>query len=368
MICDKINLSKGSSGDSVKELQEYLTQSKYYTGRIDGKYGDYTANAVKQLQKQYGLKQDGIFGPVTCKKIHGTVSSTDISNTNGSIPLSQYVDITNRYNNYIKQHGTQPKILYLDIIKKDKYITLAKYNDMTTRYNNYIKNHGKKPQLLYIQDPNKKTITSTTTSSDKNNSTILITITNGVYFSKPHWTSTGCNKLGQCTPYYCAPHSLHQVLAKFNIDKYTEGQLAGIMGTTTAGTGHSGINTAIKYVSNKTGVKLDYEWKNFSDFGSTTTERFVGLGKQISHSNIDCIIHSQYRYGESNRGRGFGHYETVWQIDPRNRVVSVLNSLGSHSTRSAYYGYIEKRGFDRFAKYISHTYAGQKSICLITKE
>ena len=81
--CDKINLKKGSKGDTVKELQTLLQKLSYYNGKIDGDYGDITVQAVKAYQKKNNLLQDGIFGPITCKKINGnnTTNTNTSSNT-----------------------------------------------------------------------------------------------------------------------------------------------------------------------------------------------------------------------------------------------------------------------------------------------
>ena len=67
--CPNINLKKGNTGDTVKELQTELQKLGYYSGKIDSSFGPVTHNAVVAFQKRYGLKQDGIFGPVTCAKL-----------------------------------------------------------------------------------------------------------------------------------------------------------------------------------------------------------------------------------------------------------------------------------------------------------
>ena len=114
---------------------------------------------------------------------------------------------------------------------------------------------------------NKTTKTITTSSSTVNKTTTKTTSTNQTkqstatktntkcqnpYTSSPHYTAHGCNKLGQCTGYFCAPHSIHQAIKKFGITKYSEKTIAGWAGTTSAGTGHPGINTAIAKISKET--------------------------------------------------------------------------------------------------------------------
>lgn len=68
--CPNINLKKGSKGNNVKTLQTMLNKLGYYTRQIDGDFGDFTKQAVEDYQRNAGgLLIDGIFGPVTCKKL-----------------------------------------------------------------------------------------------------------------------------------------------------------------------------------------------------------------------------------------------------------------------------------------------------------
>lgn len=193
----------------------------------------------------------------------------------------------------------------------------------------------------------KKTTTTKTQSYEKN----------GVYYSSPHWTSTGCNKLGQCTPYYCGVHSIRQCNAKQDIDKYKEQQLASWAGTTTAGTSHQGLETALAIVAQKENRKIKVEWKNFSDLGNTIHERFKKIGEIIAQQNKDIIIHNKYR-------NKYGHYEVLKEVNTNNNTCKVLNSLGNRCNKPAYYGYIETRSFSTFASYIAGI--SQKSIMIIT--
>ena len=55
----------GASGESVVQLQQRLQQLGYYTGAVDGQYGNGTAEAVKIFQSQNGLSADGIAGEKT---------------------------------------------------------------------------------------------------------------------------------------------------------------------------------------------------------------------------------------------------------------------------------------------------------------
>ena len=63
-------LKKGSRGAAVKTLQTELKNQGYYSGKIDGIYGNGTVKAVKAFQRKNGLKADGIAGPRTQEKLY----------------------------------------------------------------------------------------------------------------------------------------------------------------------------------------------------------------------------------------------------------------------------------------------------------
>ena len=66
---------KGDSGTKVTKLQQALEFLGYYSGPIDGSYGDQTVEAVKRLQKNRGMKQDGVAGSSTIRVIFGESES-----------------------------------------------------------------------------------------------------------------------------------------------------------------------------------------------------------------------------------------------------------------------------------------------------
>ena len=263
MNCNNINLRKGSTGDSVKELQTLLKKINLYDGKIDGDFGSYTEQSVKAFQKKKSLLQDGIFGSVTCKKLH--------EQTN-----------TNNTSSYYR---------------------------------------------------------------------------NGVYHSGPHWIANGCNKKGQCTSYYCACCSTRQQLSKQDIDDYLQGKLAGYMGTTSGGTSHYGIETALATIARQKGIKIKVEWKNFSDLGNTVRERFEAFGKLLMQSNVGIILHTLYK----NR---FGHYETVQEVNMNNNTCTILNSLGNKCGGATFCGYTEIRSFNELQRNLNGI--SQKSVWIIT--
>ena len=339
MDCKTVNIKNGSKGDSVKELQKYLKYLGYYTYEVDGVCGAKTVEAIKSLQKSCNVKVDGIFGSVTCGK--SGINGVDVSNTALTLDKSTYLDMFERYNKYLETHKVEPLIIYLDAKNPYKYITKKKIKDVMNYYNSYLAKYELKPSNIPLNN-------LTTTSN-----------VSGVYKSNNHWIKTGCNKLGQCNGYYCGVHSIRQCNSKKNIDQYLESHIAGFAGTTTSGTSHEGINTAIKTISIKTGKNIKITWKNFSDFGSTIKERFKRIGEYIQDDNTSIIVHNLYR-------GSYGHYEVIKEVNINNNTCIVLNSLGNKCSSPAYCGYLETRSFSTFASYISGI--SQKSIAIITYE
>ena len=66
------NLKTGSQGGEVSELQAVLKLLGYYTGEVNGVYGDSTAIAVSRFQQAAGLKPDGVVGAETWRRLFPT--------------------------------------------------------------------------------------------------------------------------------------------------------------------------------------------------------------------------------------------------------------------------------------------------------
>ena len=135
--------------------------------------------------------------------------------------------------------------------------------------------------------------------------------------------------------------------------KVSQDELARVAGTTTAGTGHLGIETAIAHVGRKFNVKFNCYWKNLSDFKS-----WKELGELSCSKNASIGTHILYR-------EEVGHYEKILTIDIVRNIVKVINSLGNKCTSSCYCGYIEERSMSLEKRYISGI--SQKSILVIEK-
>ena len=161
-------------------------------------------------------------------------------------------------------------------------------------------------------------------------------------------TKSGCDNMGQNNGYYCGCHSLQEVFRNLTGIVVPQSTIAGWAGTTTSGTGHSGLDTAVAKFNSKYGKKLTVQWKNFSELG------WNGINNIINSKNQDCIIHNLYR-------NQWGHYEVVNAVGSN---VTVQNSLGSTCSQGCYCGYIEYRTQATFRQYINGI--SQKSVMVIT--
>lgn len=75
--------SWGSTGDTVRTIQEKLKRWHYMDGPVDGIYGYKTWEAVKLFQKKNGIKVDGVVGRETLNAlgINQSSSSSDSSSS-----------------------------------------------------------------------------------------------------------------------------------------------------------------------------------------------------------------------------------------------------------------------------------------------
>ena len=76
--------SVGDSGGTVKAVQRKLKNLGYYSGSIDGDYGNGTKKAVLAFQRAKGLKQTGNVNSATLKKLSGSSSKASSSSSSSS--------------------------------------------------------------------------------------------------------------------------------------------------------------------------------------------------------------------------------------------------------------------------------------------
>lgn len=83
---------KGDSGSDVVKIQQALECLGYYSGSIDGVYGESTVAAVKKFQSKRGMKADGIAGAGTIRVLFGSNASTSASSSGSTTPKTEVPD------------------------------------------------------------------------------------------------------------------------------------------------------------------------------------------------------------------------------------------------------------------------------------
>lgn len=71
----------------TRTVQDKLKRWGYYTGSVDGIYGNLTRKAVRYFQSKNGLAVDGIVGPKTAAALGMTLNSDDNSVSNNDLYL-----------------------------------------------------------------------------------------------------------------------------------------------------------------------------------------------------------------------------------------------------------------------------------------
>lgn len=280
---------------------------------------------------------------ITLKNVKNAVKSKG-DNINEKIYTSDYKDQAKRIAQYIKQHGTCPN--YVTTVKSKKHARPRDFIYAFARILVYYKTHKTLPNYALY----KSSVYATSKSNSKSSSSSTKTSSNGL---NPYMTSQGCSGMGQCTGYYCACNSLQQCFYRLTGIKVSESTIAGVAGTTSAGTGHWGIETAVAWFNKKYDKNIKITWKNFSDLGSSDSARWSKLQEYINKGAV--FNHIWYR-------DQYGHYEVPKQVSGSN--VIVLNSLGSYCSYPAYCGYIETRSKSTHLRYIQGI--SQKSIAILT--
>lgn len=326
--------------DKNKKLPSSVTiNSKKYTWPQLWYIFSYAVNNLgKSLTKVPNVKR--------CTKANGKV-------INEKVTSSDYKDQAKRIVQYMKQNGKAPN--FVTTVKSKTKVRPRVSIDALARAVVY---YYEKKKLLTV------TFNSKRFKSSKPKPTTECT--GPRYTSSPHWTEQGAGYLGQINPYNCGPHSVRQSIKKFGIN-ISESTLASWAGTTTSGTDHDGINTAIAMAAKQAGVKIDVEWVNFSSLGSNDAARFKALGELICQKNVAGFLHILY----SGAGEDYdpddecGHYEPLDRVNTETKYVRALNSLGSRDGYG-YYGHLQDRTFNLEAQYISGI--SQKSVCILRKK
>ena len=241
-------------------------------------------------------------------------------------------------------------------IKKADYVKCAKQLTTFVEKNHRLRNYldfGKK--RIRVRDYN-YILAKVLVDYDKNKKLPSSSKVNTDVWKKPeplhdYLTSEGCSGMGQCNGYYCACNSLQQMFYRLTGIKVSESTIAGWAGTTSSGTDHPGINTAVTQFNRKYNKNVVIEWYNFSDLGSNESARWTKISNFIKKGAV--FFHLLYR-------NQWGHYEPIKSVGD---YLKILNSLGDSCGDGTYCGYIESRSKGEQIDYINGI--SQKSVAFL---
>lgn len=261
------------------------------------------------------------------KNVKG-VTQADAKNITGqsvniTLTKKEYTDKMKKYCKWVEDHQSLPNY----VIIKDKKVNPKIWN----AYVGYLFKVYYETGKLPASRPIKSNIYNTSSSSTSLHN---------------YLTNKGCSGMGQCTGYYCACNSLQQSFYRLTGIKVDEKTIAGWAGTTSDGTDHAGINTAVAKFNKKYNKNIKINWYNFSELSWTKISKFIKKGA--------VFFHLLYR-------NKWGHYEPIQSVgDP----LKILNSLGNSCGSGTYCGYIENRSKSEQKRYINGI--SQKSVAVLT--
>lgn len=262
------------------------------------------------------------------KKNVKRVTQADAKNVTGqsvniTLTKKEYTDKMKKYCKWVEDHQSLPN--YITI--KDKKVKPKIWN----AYVGYLFKVYYETGKLPANQPIKSNIYNSSSSSTSLHS---------------YLTNKGCSGMGQCTGYYCACNSLQQSFYRLTGIKVDEKTIAGWAGTTSDGTDHAGINTAVAKFNKKYNKNIKINWYNFSELSWTKISEFIKKGA--------VFFHLLYR-------NKWGHYEPIQSVGD---TLKILNSLGSSCGSGTYCGYIESRSKSEQKSYINGI--SQKSVAVLT--
>lgn len=74
----------GDTGGKVRQVQQKLSQWGYYSGAVDGVFGQATYDAVVRFQQKNGLRADGVVGSATAAAIGISLSGGSVAASSSS--------------------------------------------------------------------------------------------------------------------------------------------------------------------------------------------------------------------------------------------------------------------------------------------
>lgn len=331
---DNMAISANDIKTMASVMKTYIEKNKTFpaSAKVNGK--KYTYGQVAYILA-YAVNNLGKSAEVfTVKNASGATGDT----INENIAKDDYKDIAKRVANYIKTNKQCPN--YATTKKSKKKLRPRVFIYMFARI--IVWYYNNKKTLPNYANANSGYFKSTSSSSTK---------TSGL---NAYMTSQGCSGMGQCTGYYCGCNSLQQCFYRLTGIQVAESTIASVAGTTTSGTDHDGLNTAVAWFNKKYGQNIKITWKNFSDLGSSDTERWKALQNYINKGAV--FIHLLYR-------DQWGHYEVPKDVS--SDTCKILNSLGDSCGNGTYCGYIENRSRATEKRYIQGI--SQKSVAILTK-
>ena len=350
----------------AKEIKKYIEKNKKlpnYCTINNHQYSVYTtayliSRVINNLNAEsFNLKAINKSNQGFSAKLSETCSKTT------------YLDMIARFNEYCSKNTRVPA--YVVTIRNKADFTTFVY--ACSKILVYYDNHKTLPGTCLFSSSyvDVSENDSAKTKNNQSTSTSHSKKTSGktkIYTSRPHLLTTA-EDLGQKFPYSCGANLLQQLLKKLLGVTIPETTLMSWAGTTTAGTSHSGLETAIAIAAKKYKVNLQVTWKNFSDMGKTIDERFEAVGKLMSRPDTAVGWHIGYQdSGEKATGTIIGHYEEADKIDTLNKRIRALNSLGYKLNANAYQGHLQWRPYSLQAHYAANTPGGQPALMIVTKK
>lgn len=224
---------------------------------------------------------------------------TDISNKQVKINRATFINMLLRYWAWKKSKGREPNIIYTRPNQQGDYVKLARFNDMRIRYEKWEASHGSPPNFVWTIPP-----ASTPTPPAPVTDWVLTG-----YFQQDY----------QNTSYTCGPSSAQMVFSALGLS-FNESQIASLAGTTTAGTSHQQLYTAMR----KLYPSLDIAEYYLSDIG------FDGIIGKLKN-NCEIILHIRtgpLRTDADGNGvwqNDYGHYIFLEGVNPVTKRVRVFD-------------------------------------------
>ena len=311
----------------AKTIKDYVEKNKKFPTTITVNKTKYTYGQCAYILS-YAI--NNLTGNITLITSKNAPNATGVS-INEKIYPSDFKNQAKRITEYIKKNGKCPN--YVTTVKSKKKVRPRDFIYAFARIIVWFNTHNKVlPNYCTYNSGVYKTTTATKSTS------------NGL---NPYITSSGCSGMGQCTGYYCACNSLQQCFYRLTGIKVAESTIAGWAGTTTSGTDHGGINSAVAAFNKKYNKNVKITWKNFSDVGWSALQSYIQKGAVFCH----LLYRDQW-----------GHYEVPKDVS--SDTCKILNSLGDSCGSGTYCGYIESRSRETQKRYIQGI--SQKSIAILT--